>query len=287
MTTPTFRLAFSTLGCPDWSYERVLTEAQRDGYAGIELRVLDGRLVDLALPPEERKRIKRLADEAGIAIACVDSSIKLASGGDPVTVAEELNGHLGLASEWASPLVRVFPGAWPAGRDQEQVIAAMAEIVERALPVAERLSVAIVLETHDTFSRATLVGELLRRVPNRSFGVIWDIYQPHISGDTPEQVLAALGDRILHVHIKDARRVPDEPDHWELTPLGAGELPVRDILSGLRERGYAGWLSVEWPNYWQRDLAGPEIVLPQHAAMLRSWLEQMDQQPAEPALDTN
>jgi sugar phosphate isomerase/epimerase len=286
MTTPTFRRAFSTLGCPDWSFERVLAEAQQDGYEGIELRVLDGQLVDLSLPPEERKRVKRLAGEAGIAIACVDSSIKLASGGDPASVAEELIGHMELAREWNSELVRVFPGAWPAGHDQEQVIAAMAEIVERALPAAERLGVAIVLETHDTFSRATLVAELLRTVPNRWFGVIWDVYQPHISGETPEQVFAALDDRILHVHIKDARRVPDEPDHWELTPLGAGEVPVRDILSGLRARGYSGWLSVEWPNYWQRDLAGPEIVLPQHAAMLRAWLEQLDQQPAEPVTNT-
>jgi sugar phosphate isomerase/epimerase len=287
MTTPQFRLAFSTLGCPDWSYERVLAEAQRDGYAGIELRVLDGQLVDLSLPPEERQRVKRLADAAGIAIACVDSSIKLASGGDPATVAEKLIGHLELAREWDSALVRVFPGAWPAGRDLEQTIDAMAEIVERALPAAERLGVAVVLETHDTFSRAALVGELLRRVPNRSFGVIWDVYQPHISGETPAQVFAALGDRILHVHIKDARRVPHEADQWELTPLGAGEVPVRDILDGLRERGYSGWLSIEWPNYWQRHLAGPEIVLPQHAAALRAWLEQMDHQPAEPVLDSN
>jgi sugar phosphate isomerase/epimerase len=273
MTQPQIQLAFSTLGCPDWSYEQVLAEAQRDGYAGIELRVLDGGLVDLSLPIEERKRVKRLADEAGITIACVDSSIKLAAGGEPADVAEELIGHLELAHGWESSLVRVFPGPWPAGHDQEQVLTAMVDIVERALPEAERLGVAIVLETHDTFSRATLVGALLRRVPSRWFGAVWDIYQPHISGESPEQVFAALDDRILHVHIKDARRIPAEPDRWELVPLGAGELPVRDMLRGLRERGYAGWLSVEWPNYWQRDLAGPEIVLPQHAARLRSWLE--------------
>jgi sugar phosphate isomerase/epimerase len=286
MTTSQFELAFSTLGCPDWSYERVLAEAQQDGYAGIEVRVLDGKLVDLTLSAEERARVKRLADEAGIAIACVDSSIKLASGGDPAGVADELIGHLELARQWDSDLVRVFPGAWPDGHGQAQVIVAMAEIIERALPEAERLGVAIVLETHDTFSRATLVSELLHRVPNPKFGVIWDIYQPHISGETPEEVFAALGDRILHVHIKDARRVPGNPDEWELTPLGAGELPIPAMLSGLYERGYTGWLSVEWPNYWQRHLTGPDIVLPQHAAKLRAWLAQLDEQPS-PAMRNN
>ena len=36
------RLAFSTLGCPNWSLTRVLDEAARLGYAAVELRGLEG-----------------------------------------------------------------------------------------------------------------------------------------------------------------------------------------------------------------------------------------------------
>ena len=36
------KLAFTTLACPDWTLEQAVDAAQRYGYAGIELRLLDG-----------------------------------------------------------------------------------------------------------------------------------------------------------------------------------------------------------------------------------------------------
>ncbi|MGH2557739.1 MAG: sugar phosphate isomerase/epimerase family protein [Thermomicrobiales bacterium] len=266
------RLAFSTLTCPAWSMEQVVEAANSCGYQGVELRALGGEILDASMPPAERRRIKRLADDAGIAICCVDCSVRLASGGEPDVVARELFGFLELAREWESPLVRVFPGPWPSANTQDQVMDAMVAILDRTLPAAERLGVAVALETHDSFASAILVGELLARVPHHAFGALWDIYQPHLLGETPHQVFAALGHRILHVHFKDARRIGEMPNGWQLAPLGAGDLPVRAILDGLRHRGYDGWLSVEWPKLWHPELAEPEDVLPQHAEVLRGWL---------------
>ena len=46
-----FPIGFSTLGCPKWPWRKVLDEAARLGYAGIELRGLEGE-IDLVKRPE-------------------------------------------------------------------------------------------------------------------------------------------------------------------------------------------------------------------------------------------
>ena len=38
------KLAFSTLGCPEWDLETVIGAARKFGYEGIELRALAGSL---------------------------------------------------------------------------------------------------------------------------------------------------------------------------------------------------------------------------------------------------
>jgi sugar phosphate isomerase/epimerase len=62
---------------------------------------------------------------------------------------------------------------------------------------------------------------------------------------------------------------------WNLTLLGEGVVPVPQILELLRDGGYAGYLSVEWEKHWHRQLAAPEVALPQHIAQLRRWMEAM------------
>ncbi|MDR1637340.1 MAG: hypothetical protein LBR93_08375, partial [Treponema sp.] len=39
------KLSFTTLGCPDWSFARILEEAQKMGYSGIEIRGLEDKML--------------------------------------------------------------------------------------------------------------------------------------------------------------------------------------------------------------------------------------------------
>jgi len=67
-----FKLAFSTLGCPNWTIEQVGEAARRYGYDGIEVRLLDGELLPPDLDAAGRQRIKRAL--RGLAIPSVDTS---------------------------------------------------------------------------------------------------------------------------------------------------------------------------------------------------------------------
>ena len=202
----------------------------------------------------------------------VDSSIRL-TGDDP---GPELRRFLELASDWESPLVRVFGGALAADEParQEQLRTA-ARVLESAVPLAERLGVAIGVETHDAFSASSVVAELLALVDQAAVdsgvGAVWDSHHPYRMGETPAEVYANLGPRILLAQVKDARRLAG--GDWQLVPLGEGEVPVRDMLRLLAAGGYPHWISVEWEKRWHPEIEEPEVALPQHLELLTKWLE--------------
>jgi sugar phosphate isomerase/epimerase len=263
------KLAFSTLACPRWSLDQIVAGARRYGYEGVELRLIDGELIDGAMPAPERERVRRTFADAGLPIVAIDSSVRVAAAPDTEGAIDELRTFLDLAAEWESPMVRVFGGEWDASGSRPQAVAQARRVLEEAMTAAQPLGVAIALETHDRFSSAALVAEVLDGLPPDA-AAIWDVGHPHRVGDSPADVLRLLDGRIAHVHIKDCRRKADSDD-WQLTLLGEGEVPVRECIDALREADYLGWLSVEWEKHWHPELAEPEVALPQFADMLRSW----------------
>ena len=260
------RIAFSTLAFPDATLASAASLGRRWGYAGIELRLIDGELIDPSMPAADRTRVKRTL--TGLPVVAVDSSIRL-TGDDP---GPELRRFLELASDWESPLVRVFGGALAADRPaRREQLANAARVLEAAGPLAERLGVAIGVETHDAFSASAAVAELLALADPRWVGAVWDSHHPHRMGERPEQVYANLGPRILLAQVKDARRTAG--GHWQLVLLGAGEVPVADMLTLLAAGGYRHWISVEWEKHWHREIEEPQVALPQHLELLTKWLE--------------
>src|SRR5260370_26917523 len=74
-----YPLAFTTLACPDWSWEQAIQRAVEYGYQGLELRGVEGEM-DLTkaapftaspLPATKRELKKR-----GLAIPCLDTSCR-------------------------------------------------------------------------------------------------------------------------------------------------------------------------------------------------------------------
>jgi fatty-acyl-CoA synthase len=144
------------------------------------------------------------------------------------------------------------------------------------VPLAERLGVAVGVETHDAFSASSVVAELLAlvdpaAVDSGAVGAVWDSHHPHRMGERPDQVYANLGPRILLAQVKDARRKAD--GDWQLVLLGEGEVPVRDMLGLLAAGGYPHWISVEWEKRWHPEIEEPEVALPQHLELLTKWME--------------
>jgi sugar phosphate isomerase/epimerase len=263
------RTAFSTLAFPAASLATAVSLGRSWGYDGVELRLIDGELIDPSMSAAARAEVKRTAAAAGLPIVAVDSSIRLT---DENTPGPELRRFLELASDWESPLVRVFGGQLSDDESTRKTqFQAAARVLEAAVPLAERLGVAVGLETHDAFSASSVVAELLAMVESGSVGAVWDSHHPYRVGETAADVYANLSPRIRLAQVKDARRAPDRADGWQLVLLGAGEVPVREMLGLLTAGGYDGWISVEWEKRWHPEIEEAEVALPQHLKLLDEW----------------
>src|SRR5215469_8282378 len=124
MTHPPPRVAFSTLAFPDATLAAAVSLGRRWGYAGIELRLIDGELIDPSMPAGRRAEVRRTL--AGLPVVAVDSSIRLTDD-DP---GPELRRFLELASDWEAPLVRVFGGTLGPPAQRQHRLRAAARVLE-------------------------------------------------------------------------------------------------------------------------------------------------------------
>jgi sugar phosphate isomerase/epimerase len=272
------KLAFSTLACPQWSTEQIVTNARKFGYDALELRLLDGEVIDPNKDAAKVVQAVKLSRDNGLEVCALDTSSRVNQPDEEerAKTLTDLRAWFRLAQEVQVPLLRIFGGSGktdgkPQPTEQEadrQVIDFLGQIAREA----EQAHVTVALETHDFFSSARRVGNILKAVNSKFVGALWDSQHPYRVGETAEEVYTYLGhNNIVHVHVKDARRTgPGEKD-WQLVLLGEGEVPVREQLQLLQQNGYNGYVSVEWEKKWHPEIPEPEIALPQHS----DWLKEL------------
>lgn len=273
MTETSLRYAFSTLACPRWSIEQVADAAVQMGYAAVELRLLDGEMID---PIADRSRVTQAVS------FCRTRNVDICAFGSSCTFnhadARERERQLGALLHWIElahhlsvPIIRVFGGRGNGGGgDEAEENGWVAHTLRHAVPEAKHAGVIVALETHDAFSSARRVAAVLREVNAPSVAALWDSHHPYECGESADEVVQLLDGRIAHAHVKDARRTAPGADTWQLVPIGEGEVPVAEMLAALKRHGYAGYVSVEWEKKWHPDLAEPEVALPQHIAWLKA-----------------
>ncbi len=79
-----------------------------------------------------------------------------------------------------------------------------------------------------------------------NIGVILDVWHWHHSGSTIDDILAAGKDRIVHIHVSDAKAQPPEEvrDNQRLMP-GEGVINLVGFFQALKKIGYEGGISPE------------------------------------------
>ena len=268
------KFTLNTLGAPNWDLETTAKNARAYGYAGVDLRLLDGEVISLDSVRANRARLRALFPADELPVAVLATSVRLATA-EPATrqaTLDEAREWIDLAAELGVPVIRFFAARNPPELDLEQSIQAVGEMLARLSDHATQSGVRVGVETHDEFASAVTVARALALAPGPAVGAIWDLFHTARMGETPAQALDALGGRVLNVHLKDARRTADG---WQLLLLGEGEIPVPEALRLLHERGYRDFVSVEWEKKWHPELAEPEVAFPQHLAVLREYVREL------------
>ena len=262
------KLAFSTLGCPNWGIDEIIDSARTNGYDGVQLRFYQGT-VDLVKAladfPGGAREFRRRFERVGLAICCLDTSIVLTAKDEGMSGGQQM---IDLALALGAPYLRVFGGEIPEGETRGDATKRAGEKLARLGRQAGQRGLRVLLETHDAFSTGAHAAELLAVAGDEGTGVIWDFHHPFRRGESPEQTARLIGSRTYHVHVKDARK------DGQLTLMGEGEVPTRDLLAQLHRIGYAGYVSLEWEKAWHPELADAQVAFPQAARYLSDLFQE-------------
>lgn len=258
------KFAFSTLGCPDWSIEKIAAEAAGLGYDAVEIRGIK-RVFDLSQAPEfspvNIAATKRLFEDAGVSVVSIDASSSFCWADDAKQQAafDEALRHIEIAQAMGAPLVRVFGGNIPEGQPRDKWAAILADNLARLGEAAAPGGVTIAVETHDSWCRADEIMPVISLVDRDNVKVLWDLMHPWSHGEPVEKTVDLVKDNLVHCHIKDYR---GEEKH-EHCLLGEGIMPLADIFKALKAIHFDGCISLEWEKAWIPELAGPEVAFPQ------------------------
>jgi sugar phosphate isomerase/epimerase len=264
------KIAFQTLACPDWSWERILDEAQRMGYDGIEMRGLQGEMyLPKAAPfrPDRLDETKADLRRRGLSICCLDSSCSFHDPAKTDTALEEGRQYIDLAVKLEVPFIRVFGDLLPSHVDRAVTVSRIAAGLTELGRYAEGKGVTVLLETHGDIHNAEIIQSIFARTESAAVGLLWDFEHPYLHGEEPETTFGQLSGYIKHTHVKDAKKLPEGK---KLCLIGDGDVPVANIIALLKENGYQGWLSLEYEKKWVPDLEEPEVSLPAFMAYVKN-----------------
>ena len=258
------KLAFSTLGCPEWTLKHAIDQAEAMGFSAIEIRGIGDRLradTIRELLPENREETLRYARERGIAFCCLDASASFHEPEKRAGNLEEALSTVRLASVCGIPCVRVF-GNDLAPEDEDAQIRGIAGQIGILCKEADPLNVDVLLEVHGDFNTSRRILKTAECVNSGRFGIIWDILH---SREDPARFWEQTKDLIRHVHIKDSV-------NGRLCNTGEGTLGVADVVNMLESGGYRGYYSLEWEKRWHPELRAAEEEFPSYAAFMRNAL---------------
>jgi sugar phosphate isomerase/epimerase len=273
-------IAFTTLGCPAWDWNTILRQAQYMGYAGIELRGLQGEINLTRCPEFSGTRLRQTRaelQEHDLRVIGLGSSAQLHERIPDIraTYFDEVRRYVDLAVELGASYVRVFPNHLPADQPRGEVLARIRDGMRTLAEYAETGGISILLESHGDVTDSQTLVEIMGSIDATNVGLLWDIGNMYMAnGEAPADVYERLAFCIRHVHLKDA----DANGRYVLT--GAGVIPLREAIRALVADGYSGWYCFEWEKRWHPEIAEPAVALPHFISVIRAYLAEARNTPS-------
>jgi len=269
-------LSFSTLGCPDWNFQKIVEFAVQHTYSGIEMRGLQ-RQMDLSkcseFSSENRAATLELMKEKGLKFVNLGSSATLhfAEGAERQKNIDEGKRFIDLASQINCPYIRVFPNNFPKEQDKTATIDLIIKGLLELGDYAKEANVTVLMETHGDVVRSEDLEVVMRSSEHPNVGLVWDACNMWmLTKEAPAAVYQKLKKYIRHTHIKDLIMV-DGKAQYRL--LGKGESPIFEVISLLKKDGYKGFYSFEWEKLWHPEIDEPEVALADYSKVMIKQLK--------------
>ncbi|MGI6212940.1 MAG: sugar phosphate isomerase/epimerase family protein [Christensenellales bacterium] len=263
--------AFSTIGCPNWDMDSVLSTAKDFGYDGIEIRGIEGETFAPAIKVFGKEKIEETVakiNRLGLEISCLTSTVCVAHHGLRDEALSHGKAYIDLAQKLGCKYVRVMPTgvAYKDGGD----IGLAKDLYLMLALYGEAKGVTPIMETNGMFVDTQALRRFMDSVASDNIGVLWDINHPYrYNSESIADTVANIGKYIKYVHFKDSS-IKNGRVKYEL--IGRGDLPLSDCVNELKKIGYDGYLSLEWVKLWEKDLEEPVIIIPMYADYIKKLI---------------
>lgn len=267
-------LSFSTLGCPDWSFDKIVDFAVQHGYKGLEIRGLK-REMDLVKckefsTPQNRADTMKMMQDNGLQFIDLGSSATLhfADAAIRTKNLDEGRRFIDLAQQINCPYIRVFPNNFPKNQDKDQTMDLIIKGLVTLGDHAKGSAVTVLMESHGDLVKIDDLEKIMQASTHPNVGLVWDITNMWtVTKESPALVYKKLKKYIRHTHIKDAKMVEGK---LQYTLLGQGEVPIFEGVSALLKGRYKGFYSFEWEKLWHPELVEPDIAFADYAKVMKA-----------------
>lgn len=161
------------------------------------------------------------------------------------------------AKKLGTNVVRVFCGDLKEGYTYEDGKDWIIDGLKEAAKVAEKEQVYLAIENHGLLAgRSEQVQEIIKSVDSHYVRSTFDTGNFLLVHESPTEAFKRLKQDIVHVHFKDFRTKAEGEDIKGFKSLegveligvvpGDGQVDLDEIVSGLKENQYDGWLSIEY-----------------------------------------
>jgi len=266
------KIAFSTVGCPEWSWDDIRIMAKDLGFNGIELRGLENEMNLLKARPftEEHlpKTLNKLQRE-NLAISCLASSCFLGGTEDEDAALKEGFDYIELASKINCKYIRILGDKNPAPCEPIDDVRVI-RLLKRLAKEAVKKDIYLLVETSGVYSDTKRLAEVIKAVDNDHVAILWDIHHPYrFMNEKPCETFENIGSYLKYIHIKDS---VIDGNIVQYKILGDGDIPVAEVLDLLQTSGYDGYVSLEWVKRWNKNLTDAAVVFPAFANYMSDYL---------------
>ena len=269
------KLAFSTLACPNFSWADIYTMAKDLGFDGIEIRGLGDEIFAVKAQPFTASQlpstIKKLKD-LKLEIPCLSSACCLKYADREEENLREIQEYINLAQKLGTPYIRILADrdAAPEGEVDDGVVLSQ---LKKMAPLAQKAGVTLLVETNGVYSDTGRLRDLLDQLSSDAVAALWDMHHPYrFAGEDPEKTVQNLGAYIKYVHVKDSV-MTDQGVEYRL--MGEGDLPIGQMMLGLRSINYEGYISLEWVKRWAEHLSDAGIVFPHFMEYMSQYTQRI------------
>jgi len=207
------------------------------GYDGIEISAIDGMSQHLVLErwKECTPGIREFSKKYNLPILAIEQ---------PSQDLAKMEAAFQAAVEIGCPIINCGPGG---KKDDEETLQQSIESLGKLADMAGSYGVTLCVKAHvgaAIYNTPTTL-RALKAITSKSFGLDMDPSHIHRANEDPVEALAAVVDRIKHVHIRDCKGRQQNPGTPEMQANGRGDINLPGYLRVLHEHGYTGPIDLE------------------------------------------